>query len=85
MRDEDLIGMAFPVTVQNNGPNEYNAFQWDLIKELRKTVTTYGLHAPFTQSLLENVMTGQLLVPYDCHQIAAMILTLTQKLVWEQK
>ena len=85
LRDGDLIGMAFPVTVRNNGPNEYNVFQWDLIKELRKIVTTYGLHAPFTQSLLENVMTGQLLVPYDCRQIAAMILTPTQKLLWEKK
>uniref|UniRef100_A0A8C3CSG1 Integrase-type domain-containing protein n=1 Tax=Cairina moschata TaxID=8855 RepID=A0A8C3CSG1_CAIMO len=42
-----------------------NSFQWDLIRELRKAVTTCGLRAPFTQSLLEYVMTGQLLVPYD--------------------
>lgn len=85
LKDGDPIGMAFLVEVRANSPNEYHAFQWDLIKELRKTVTTYGLHAPFTQSLLENVMTGQLLVPYDCRQIATMILTPTQKLLWEQK
>ncbi|XP_066845614.1 uncharacterized protein [Anser cygnoides] len=68
LKDGDPVGMAFPVQVRPNGPNEYNAFHCDLIKELRKTVTTYGLHAPFIQSLLENVMTGQLLVPYDCRQ-----------------
>uniref|UniRef100_A0A8B9DNE3 CCHC-type domain-containing protein n=1 Tax=Anser cygnoides TaxID=8845 RepID=A0A8B9DNE3_ANSCY len=85
LKDGDPVEMAFPVQVRPNGPNEYNAFHWDLIKELRKTVTTYGLHAPFTQSLLVNVMTGQLLVLYDCHQVAAMILMPTQKLLWEQK
>lgn len=37
------------------------------------------------QSLLENVMTGQLLTPFDIRQMAAMILTPTQKLLWEEK
>lgn len=48
-------------------------------------MTTHGLRAPFTQSLLEYVLAGQLLVPYDCRQIAALILTPKQKLLWEQK
>uniref|UniRef100_A0A8B9U473 CCHC-type domain-containing protein n=1 Tax=Anas zonorhyncha TaxID=75864 RepID=A0A8B9U473_9AVES len=65
-------------------PTPGNAFQWDLIKELRKAVSTHGLRAPFTQSLLEYVMAGQLLVPYDCRQIAALILTPKHKLLWEQ-
>ncbi|KAK4805325.1 hypothetical protein QYF61_018188 [Mycteria americana] len=86
LKDGEAAGFVFPVRVQDNRPNDWTPFQWDLIKELRKTViTVYGLNAPFTQSLLGNVMTGHLLTPYDSRQVAAMILTPTQRLLWEQK
>ncbi|KAK4822304.1 hypothetical protein QYF61_013003 [Mycteria americana] len=71
--------------LRDNRLNEWTPFQCDLIKELRKTVTVYALNAPFTQSLLEKVMTGHLLTPFDLRQVAAMILTPTQQLLWEQK
>ncbi|KAK4814001.1 hypothetical protein QYF61_004631 [Mycteria americana] len=85
LKDGEDAGFVFPVRVQDNRLNEWTPFQWDLIKELRKTVTVYGLNAPFTESLLENVMTGHLLTPYDSRQVAAMILTPTQRLLWKQK
>lgn len=48
-------------------------------------ITYTGLLAMYMQSLLENVMTGQLLTPFHIRQMAAMILTPTQKLLWEEK
>ena len=83
--DFEAVSWSFPVLVRDQGPNEWQPFHWDLIKELRKTVVTYGLSAPFSQSLLENVFTGQLLTPYDICQLAAMILTPTQKLLFTQR
>ena len=83
--DLEAVSWSFPVLVRDQGPNEWQPFHWDLIKELRKTVVTYGLSAPFSQSLLENVFTGQLLTPYDICQLAAMILTPTQKLLFTQR
>ena len=83
--DFEAVSWSFPVLVRDQGPNEWQPFHWDLIKELRKTVVTYGLSAPFSQSPLENVFTGQLLTPYDICQLAAMILTPTQKLLFTQR
>lgn len=65
IKDGGGTGLNFPVQGRDHGQNDWNPFQWDLIKELCKTVTTYGLSALYTQSLLENVMTGQLLTPFD--------------------
>ena len=53
---------AFPVILQDRHPGQYQAFRWETIKELRKTVTRNALYSPFTQTWLENVMMGPQLV-----------------------
>lgn len=75
--DPGPIMSAYPVTLVVNGPNQWTSFHWDLIKEIRKSVQTYGLQVPFTQALLDNVFTGNILTPGDCRQLAEMILTPT--------
>ncbi|KAM9590948.1 endogenous retrovirus group K member 5 Gag polyprotein-like [Morphnus guianensis] len=85
MLTEGLNPVAFPVTVRQNAPNVWQPFNWDLIKEVRKTVMANGLSAPFSQALLENIFSGQILTGFDCTQLATMILTPTQHLLWKVK
>lgn len=73
---------AFPVVIRPQGPNEWEPLQWDLVKELRKTVMHNGIGAPFTQNLLQSIMKGHLLIPYDLKSLADLILTPTQKVLW---
>ncbi|XP_040977568.1 endogenous retrovirus group K member 8 Gag polyprotein-like [Aquila chrysaetos chrysaetos] len=46
---------------------------------------TNRLSAPFSQVLLENIFSGQILTGFDCTQLATMILTPTQRLLWKVK
>ncbi|XP_052631317.1 endogenous retrovirus group K member 9 Gag polyprotein-like [Harpia harpyja] len=85
MLTKGLNPVAFPVTVRQNAPNVWQPFNWDLIKEVRKTVMANGLSAPFSQALLENIFSGQILTGFDCTQLATMILTPTQRLLWKVK
>jgi len=85
LKDGERIDVVFPVTFKPNQPPQYQAFDWQLIKEVRKAVVQNGLQSPFSQTLLENVLCGQLVTPYDCQQLASLILTPTQKLLWRDK
>ena len=85
LKDEEKIDVVFPVTRRPNQLPQYQAFDWQLIKEVRKAVVQNGLQSPFSQMLLENVLCGQLVTPYDCQQLASLILTPTQKLSWRDK
>jgi len=85
LKDGEKIDVAFPVTFRPNQPLQYQAFDWQLIKEVRKAVVQNGLQSPFSQMLLENVLCGQLVTPYDCQQLASLILTPAQKLLWKDK
>lgn len=58
--DPRPIMSAYPVTLVANGANQCMSFHWDSIKEIRKSVQTYGLQAPFTQALLDNVFMGNI-------------------------
>lgn len=58
---------------------------WDLIKEVRKTVTGHGLSAPFTQALLENIFGAMIFTPWDCQQLVGLLVTLAQKMLWEDQ
>ncbi|KAM9591474.1 uncharacterized protein ACIBXB_006270 [Morphnus guianensis] len=79
-----VVPHAYPVIVRANNPNEWNPFSWDSIKEVRKSVHNYGLTAPFTEALLDNIFGAQLLTPYDCDQLASMLLKPTQKM-WRDR
>jgi len=74
--------LACPVITQNQGPNEWQLLQWDLIKELRKTIMQHGLTSPFAQSLLQSVMKGYLLTPLDIKALTDLIFTPTQRVLW---
>uniref|UniRef100_A0A8C0AT76 CCHC-type domain-containing protein n=1 Tax=Buteo japonicus TaxID=224669 RepID=A0A8C0AT76_9AVES len=80
-----VVPHAYPVIVRANDPNEWNPLSWDLIKEVRKSVHNYGLMAPFTKALLDNIFGAQLLTPYDCDQLASMLLKPTQKMLWRDR
>uniref|UniRef100_A0A8D0FT59 Integrase catalytic domain-containing protein n=1 Tax=Strix occidentalis caurina TaxID=311401 RepID=A0A8D0FT59_STROC len=85
MSEGVILSSAFPVTVTQGQPNKWVPFHWDMIKEVRKSVQSYGLMAPFTQALLDNIFGAQILTPYDCQQMADMLLTPTQRLLWKDK
>jgi len=55
LKDGEKIDVAFPVTFRPNQPPQYQAFDWQLIKEVKKAVMQNGLQSPFSQMLLENV------------------------------
>uniref|UniRef100_A0A8D0KYZ0 Integrase catalytic domain-containing protein n=1 Tax=Strix occidentalis caurina TaxID=311401 RepID=A0A8D0KYZ0_STROC len=85
MSEGVVLPSVFPVTVTQGQPNKWVPFHWDMIKEVRKSVQSYGLMAPFTQALLDNIFRAQLLTPYDCQQMADMLLTPTQRLLWKDR
>uniref|UniRef100_A0A8B9N8E6 Retroviral nucleocapsid Gag protein p24 C-terminal domain-containing protein n=1 Tax=Accipiter nisus TaxID=211598 RepID=A0A8B9N8E6_9AVES len=80
-----VVPHAYPVIVRANDTNEWNPFSWDLIKEVSKSVHNYGLTAPFTEALLDNIFGAQLLTLYDCNQLASMLLKPTQKMLWRDR
>jgi len=80
---EMAAALSCPVITRNQGPNEWQPLPWDLVKELRKTVMQHGLTSPYAQSLLQNVMRGHLLTPFDLRSLADLIFTPTQRVLWE--
>ncbi|KAM6275310.1 uncharacterized protein M6G45_000829 [Spheniscus humboldti] len=83
LAEGDLPTMAHPVIISEQGPNRWQPLRWDLVKELRRTIMQYGLGAPFTQSLLQNIVKGHLLTPFDTKLLADLIFSPTQKVLWQ--
>lgn len=42
-----IQALTCPVIICNQGPNDWEPLQWDLVKELRKTIMQHGLTSPF--------------------------------------
>ncbi|XP_027599453.2 endogenous retrovirus group K member 8 Gag polyprotein-like [Pipra filicauda] len=68
-------------------PPRWENIPYQVLKELRKSVTDHGLTVPFTMGRLEIVFDSFTLIPLDCEAIARMILTALQfsifKTEWE--
>ncbi|KQK78358.1 endogenous retrovirus group K member 6 Gag polyprotein-like protein [Amazona aestiva] len=82
MADGEHFDIAFPVIIRNNQPNDWEPIRWELIKELRKIVMHYGLASPYTRSLLQTVLQGDPMNPFDIKAVAEMLFTPTQKAIF---
>lgn len=87
LKEGTFLPSAFPVVItsQLSQPDQWTPFQWDLIKELRKAVHDYGLQSPYMQGLLRNIFSIDVLFPYNCQQIAELVWTPSQKLLWQDR
>lgn len=56
---------------------------YKLVKELRSSVTQYGIQSSYTQSLLKSFSQTNQVIPEDWKNLASMILTGSQAMVWE--
>ena len=85
----DLVepGQVFPVHQDRNAgagppwPRFYLPLDFKVIKDLKTAVDSYGVHAPFTITLLEQISFNAL-TPDDWKQLARATLSPGQYLVW---
>lgn len=85
----DLVepGQVFPVHEDRNAgagppwPRFYLPLDFKVIKDLKTAVDSYGVHAPFTIALLEQISFNAL-TPDDWKQLARATLSPGQYLVW---
>ena len=83
------IPTAFPVFRPTpGGQPQYAPFEFQLLKELKAAVSTYGISSPYAQGLLDNVLSLQL-IPEDIKLLARTLLTPSAAVVfgseWEHE
>lgn len=83
-RDFAEAGQVFPVTedrTQNPPVRSWVSIDFKLIKDLKTAVDSYGVHAPFTLAVLEQIASSAL-TPDDWKNLAKATLSPGQYLVW---
>ncbi|XP_027524264.1 endogenous retrovirus group K member 5 Gag polyprotein-like [Corapipo altera] len=80
--DIDML-KTFPVYKRPNRLPHWEPVPYPVLKDLKKSVTEYGLEAPFTMGILENLFSAFTLTPHDCSSIARMTLTTMQFTLFE--
>uniref|UniRef100_A0A8C3F333 Retroviral nucleocapsid Gag protein p24 C-terminal domain-containing protein n=1 Tax=Chrysemys picta bellii TaxID=8478 RepID=A0A8C3F333_CHRPI len=80
-----FLPSAFPDMTDPHHPDRrhWAPLDWKLIREVQKSIMSYGLHNPYVQSLIEQIFVGQAMCPYDSVKFADMLLTPTQRLLWK--
>ncbi|XP_074667451.1 uncharacterized protein LOC141917809 [Strix aluco] len=75
---------AFPVSFNTvTGANEWDPLDWKLLEKARASVVQNGLHHQLTKQIINYIFSSSLLIPKDIDQIAAVILTPSQKMLFE--
>ncbi|XP_074388702.1 uncharacterized protein LOC141727053 [Zonotrichia albicollis] len=85
-KDSDLKKqyLALPVKYGRNDRNpKYERLNHHDIKELRQALKGSGFSSPYFNSVLKNIFNSYDLVPADCRNVATLILTNSQYLLWE--
>uniref|UniRef100_A0A8U7N8B5 Uncharacterized protein n=1 Tax=Corvus moneduloides TaxID=1196302 RepID=A0A8U7N8B5_CORMO len=86
-KEENLNPLAMPVlfSQQAGGPRTWQAIPHHEIKELRNAIKDSGICSPYFKQLLKSTLEGQTLTPNDCKNLASIILTDSQYMLWEFK
>ncbi|XP_050842257.1 LOW QUALITY PROTEIN: proteoglycan 4-like [Serinus canaria] len=86
-KEESLNPLAMPVlfSQQAGGPRTWVAIPPHEIKELRKAIRDSGICSPYFKQLLKSTLEGHTLTPNDCKNLASIILTDSQYMLWELK
>ncbi|RMB94828.1 hypothetical protein DUI87_28631 [Hirundo rustica rustica] len=86
-KEENLNPLAMPVifSQQARGPRTWTAIPSHEIKELRKAIKDSGICSPYFKQLLKSTLEGHTLTPNDCKNLAGVILTDSQYMLWEFK
>ncbi|XP_063277422.1 RNA-binding protein 33-like [Prinia subflava] len=84
-KEESLNLLAMPVlfSQQAEGPRTWTAIPPHEIKELRKAVKDSGICSPYFKQLLKSMIEEHTLTPNDCKNLASVILTDSQYMLWE--
>uniref|UniRef100_A0A8B9FRR9 CCHC-type domain-containing protein n=1 Tax=Amazona collaria TaxID=241587 RepID=A0A8B9FRR9_9PSIT len=80
----DFIPQAFPVSITPQGVNQWEAIDWKLLEKARTAVTQYGLHSQLSRQIITYILHSDLPVPHDINQVASIILTPSQKLIFDR-
>ena len=75
---------AYPVVTQVGGGSKWEAFDWKLLEKVKTSVMQNGLRSPVTQQMLKYIFTADQLLPMDVLQIAEIVLTLSQQLLFHR-
>ncbi|KAG8128301.1 hypothetical protein E2320_015148, partial [Naja naja] len=64
---------------------EWEGLPHQILRELKKAITDYGISSNFTRGLLEGIKKGYTMILEDWKQVFLMILTSMQYVVWESE
>ena len=79
--DGDTL-QAFPVLYQLNQVPRWEPLPYEAVKELRKSVRTYGVQSTFTYNLLVAIGDSYVMTPHDWKSVLRMILSPMQYTVF---
>eukprot|EP00075_Anas_platyrhynchos_P014528 XP_027303781.1 endogenous retrovirus group K member 5 Gag polyprotein-like [Anas platyrhynchos] len=78
--------LACPVIVDSGqGTGSWMPHDWKLLQQARKTVTDYGLHSQAARQIIHWIFQADLMCPFDCQNIARLLLTPSQLLIFERE
>ncbi|KAM9245462.1 uncharacterized protein RG961_007653 [Leptosomus discolor] len=84
----NFLPSAFPIVTDQAGGRKWEPFDWKILEKACLAVSQYGLQSSYTQQLLQSIFTAGVLLPLDSQQIANILLSPSQQLMfskaWQQ-
>ncbi|KAM9227198.1 uncharacterized protein RG961_006327 isoform 4-T5 [Leptosomus discolor] len=84
----NFLPSAFPIVTDQAGGRKWEPFDWKILEKARLAVSQYGLQSNYTQQLLQSIFAAGVLLPLDSQQIANILLSPSQQLMfskaWQQ-
>ncbi|XP_072783282.1 uncharacterized protein [Taeniopygia guttata] len=76
--------LACPVIV-SNGNAIWEPHDWKILQSAKQTVTTYGIRSEAARNIIQYIFTADVLCPSDSSNIASLLLTPSQFLMFERE
>ncbi|RMC16432.1 hypothetical protein DUI87_06762 [Hirundo rustica rustica] len=64
---------------------EWRPHDWKILRQAKQTVTQHGLKSEAAKSILSWIFTADVMAPMDCQNLARLLLTPSEFLMWESE
>ncbi|NWS79326.1 GAK8 protein, partial [Toxostoma redivivum] len=76
--------LARPIIFDQQAPR-YEQHCWKILQQIKQTVIEHGIKSEAARTMLDWIFTADVNSPHDCRQIARLLLSPSQHVIWEKE
>ncbi|NWS66193.1 GAK8 protein, partial [Crotophaga sulcirostris] len=76
--------IVMPIVMGAGGP-QYEQHDWKVLQQVKKTVQENGIKSEATRAALDWIFTADVNSPHDCRNLARLLLSPSQQIIWDRE